>query len=79
MQWLNPMNDPLIVYARTYVEARIDRLRQDPDKSRGASAIEWAIITGILALIAISVGWIIFRRVKSAANKINVDNGPGGG
>lgn len=78
MQWLNPMNDPVVVYVRSHVEARIERLREDPERSRGASAIEWAIITGILALIAITVGWVIFRRVKSAANKINVDNGPGG-
>lgn len=78
MQWLNPMNDPLVVYARTYVEARVQRLRDESDKSRGASAIEWAIITGILAFIAITIGWVIYRRVKAAANKINVDNGPGG-
>ncbi|GAA0330807.1 MULTISPECIES: Flp family type IVb pilin [Actinoallomurus] len=78
MQWLNPMNDPVVVYVRSHVEARIERLREDSERSRGASAIEWAIITGILALIAITVGWVIFRRVKSAANKINVDNGPGG-
>jgi len=78
MQWLNPMNDPLIVYARSYAELRIDRLRNETDRSRGASAIEWAIITGILAFIAITIGWVIYRRVKSAANKINVNNGPGG-
>jgi hypothetical protein len=78
MQWLNPMNDPLVVYARTYVEARIQRLRDEPGRSRGASAIEWAIITGILAFIAITIGWVIYRRVRAAANKINVDDGPGG-
>lgn len=77
MQWLNPMNDPAVTYIRTRVEARIDRLRTETDRSRGASAIEWAIITGILALIAITVGWVIYHRVTAAANKINVDNGPG--
>jgi Flp pilus assembly pilin Flp len=77
MQWLNPMNDPLVAYVRSCVEMRIHRLRQETDRSRGASAIEWAIITGILALIAITVGWVIYRRVTAAANKINVDNGPG--
>lgn len=78
MQWLNPMNDPLVVYARTYVAARIQRLRDEPDRSRGASAIEWAIITGILAFIAITIGWVIYRRVRTAADKISVDNGPAG-
>ena len=77
MQWLNPMNDPLVAYVRSCVEMRIHRLRQETDRSRGASAIEWAIITGILALIAITVGWVIYRRVTTAANKINVDNGAG--
>ncbi|GLY76810.1 hypothetical protein [Actinoallomurus iriomotensis] len=77
MQWLNPMNDPVVAYIRSHVEMRIHRLRQETDRTRGASAIEWAIITGILALIAITVGWVIYRRVTAAANKINVDNGPG--
>jgi Flp pilus assembly pilin Flp len=77
MQWLNPMNDPLVAYVRSCVEMRIHRLRHETDRSRGASAIEWAIITGILALIAITVGWVIYRRVTTAANKINVNNGPG--
>ncbi len=77
MQWLNPMNDPLVAYVRACVGTRIHRLRTETDRTRGASAIEWAIITGILALIAITVGWVIYRRVTAAANKINVDNGPG--
>jgi Flp pilus assembly pilin Flp len=76
MQWLNPMNDPVVTYIRSHVEMRIHRLRQETDRTRGASAIEWAIITGILALIAITVGWVIYRRVTAAANKINVNNGP---
>ncbi|MFB9837711.1 hypothetical protein [Actinoallomurus acaciae] len=71
------MNDPVVTYIRSHVEMRIQRLRQATDKTRGASAIEWAIITGILALIAITVGWVIYRRVTTAANKINVNNGPG--
>jgi Flp pilus assembly pilin Flp len=77
MQWLNPMNDPVVAYVRSRVEMRIHRLRHETDRSRGASAIEWAIITGILALIAITVGWVIYNRVTTAANKINVNNGPG--
>jgi Flp pilus assembly pilin Flp len=77
MQWLNPMNDPVVAYVRSRVEMRIHRLRNETDRSRGASAIEWAIITGILALIAITVGWVIYNRVTTAANKIKVNNGPG--
>ena len=37
---------------------------------RGASAIEWAIITGLLAMIALGVGVVIYNKVTSAANDI---------
>ncbi len=70
MQSLNPLNDPLVAYAWSFVEARVERLRDDDEKSRGASAIEWAIITGLLAMIALGVGVVIYRKVRSAANNI---------
>jgi Flp pilus assembly pilin Flp len=70
MQWLNPMNDPLVAYIRSCVGSRIYRLRNETDRTRGASAIEWAIITGLLAMIALGVGVVIYRKVRSAANDI---------
>ncbi|MFL6056814.1 MAG: Flp family type IVb pilin [Actinoallomurus sp.] len=70
MQSLNPMNDPFVAYVWSSVQLRIQRLRDDTERSRGASAIEWAIITGLLAMIALAVGVIIVRKVKSAANDI---------
>jgi Flp pilus assembly pilin Flp len=63
---MNPMNDPFVAYVWSAVRVRIDRLREDD----GASAIEWAIITGLLAMIALGVGVVILRKVKSAANNI---------
>jgi Flp pilus assembly pilin Flp len=65
-----PTNDPLVAYAWSFVEARVERLRQDDQRTRGASAIEWAIITGLLAMIALGVGVVIYRKVRSAANNI---------
>jgi Flp pilus assembly pilin Flp len=65
-----PTDDPRVAYAWSFVEARVERLRQDDDRTRGASAIEWAIITGLLAMIAIFIGAVIFRKVKGAANDI---------
>lgn len=67
---LKPTNDPFVAYAWSFVEARVERLRSDEERMRGASAIEWAIITGLLAMIALGVGVVIYRKVKSAANNI---------
>jgi Flp pilus assembly pilin Flp len=72
---LNPLNDPAVVYLRAQLAARLHRLRSEADRSRGASAIEWAIITGILAAIAIAVGAIIKSKVSSAANSISTGDG----
>jgi Flp pilus assembly pilin Flp len=63
---MNPMNDLFVAYVWSAVRVRVDRLRDD----RGASAIEWAIITGLLAMIALGVGVVILRKVRSAANNI---------
>ncbi|MCW2903581.1 MAG: hypothetical protein JWO67_5846 [Streptosporangiaceae bacterium] len=67
---MNPLKDPAIVYLRVLLATRVDRLRTDADRSRGASAIEWAIITGILALIAIGIGVTIKKKVDDAAANI---------
>jgi Flp pilus assembly pilin Flp len=67
---MNPLHDPRILYLRTLLAVRVDRLRDGTDRSRGASAIEWAIITGILALIAIGIGVTIKNKVDDAASNI---------
>jgi Flp pilus assembly pilin Flp len=53
------------------VAVRLARLRDDEERDRGASAIEWAIITAILALLAITIGAIITKKVTDKANTIN--------
>jgi Flp pilus assembly pilin Flp len=78
---LNPLNDPAVVYLRVQLATRLHRLRAEAgsghggESSRGASAIEWAIITGILAAIAIAVGAVIKSKVSSAANSISTGDG----
>lgn len=67
----NPMNDPIVVYLRAMASARVARLRSEEERSRGASAIEWAIITAILALLAITIGAVITKKVTDKANTIN--------
>ncbi|RKS76295.1 hypothetical protein BZB76_1646 [Actinomadura pelletieri DSM 43383] len=67
----NPFNDPTVAYLRAVLGTRLARLRSDEERDRGASAIEWAIITAILALLAITIGAIITRKVTEKANNIN--------
>jgi Flp pilus assembly pilin Flp len=68
VNYLNPFNDPFIEYLKMMVSKRIYHARRS---DRGASAIEWAIITGLLAIIALAIFIIIERKIKSAANSIN--------
>ncbi|MFD0905706.1 hypothetical protein [Actinomadura sediminis] len=67
----NPMNDPSVAYLRALFDDRLARLRDEDERSRGASAIEWAIITALLAAIAIAIGGIILEKVRDKANSIN--------
>ena len=84
LHMINPLNDPAVVYLRVQLATRLHRLRTEAgsadsadsgESSRGASAIEWAIITGILAAIAIAVGAVIRSKVSSAANSISTGDG----
>ncbi|WP_254715603.1 Flp family type IVb pilin [Actinomadura sp. NAK00032] len=71
MDPLNPLDHPSVLYLRAMLGARVARLRAEEDRSRGASAIEWAIITAILALIAITIGAVIQKKISDKANSIN--------
>jgi Flp pilus assembly pilin Flp len=71
---MNPLHEPTVLYLRALLSDRVSRLR-DEDTSRGASAIEWAVITGLLAFIAIGIGGLIYTAIKGAANNINTGDG----
>ncbi|WP_030174800.1 Flp family type IVb pilin [Spirillospora albida] len=68
---MNPLDHPSVVYLRAMLGVRLDLLRSEEERSRGASAIEWAIITAILALIAITIGAVIQKKIQDKANSIN--------
>ncbi|MFC6885668.1 MULTISPECIES: hypothetical protein [Actinomadura] len=70
MSPLNPMNDPALVYLRAVLADRWHRLRTREERDVGASAIEWAIITAILALIAITIGAVIQKKIQDKADSI---------
>jgi Flp pilus assembly pilin Flp len=65
---MNPLNDPIVQYLRALLGRRLAAVRHD---DRGASAIEWAIITGLLAIIALTIFVIIRTKIIGAAHKIN--------
>lgn len=68
---MNPLNDPGIEYLRALLGRRLAAARSG---DRGASAIEWAIITGLLAIIALAIFIIIKTKIVGAAN--NIKTGP---
>jgi len=68
----NPLNHPVIQHLVLVVEARFERVRSQ-DSSLGASAIELAIITAVLAAIAIAIGTIVYNKIRDTANNINTD------
>lgn len=49
--------------------ARLERARDD---ERGASAVEWVIITALLVGIASAVGLIILNTLQDGANSIDL-------
>jgi Flp pilus assembly pilin Flp len=68
----NPLNHPVIQHLVLVVQARFERVRSQ-DSSLGASAIELAIITAVLAAIAIAIGTIVYNKIRDTANNINTD------
>jgi Flp pilus assembly pilin Flp len=68
---MNPLNEPHVEYLRLLLGKRLAAARSS---DRGASAIEWAIITGLLAIIALAIFIIIKTKIIGAAN--NIKTGP---
>jgi Flp pilus assembly pilin Flp len=61
-------------YAEANVRLRMAKAsRMAQDGERGASAIEWVIITAILIVIVGAVGIIITNKLKDKATSLNLD------
>ncbi|GGT15487.1 hypothetical protein ACFFV7_35030 [Nonomuraea spiralis] len=71
------MQHPWIVYLTAYLGVRIHRARTAP--SRGASAVEWVIITAIIAGVALGLATLIKTLVEQKSNDIQGTFGGGGG
>lgn len=66
----NPVSNPVLQYALAFVQVRHARVRSG-ELDRGASAIEWAIITAVLAVIAVAIGKTIYDKVTQKAAEID--------
>ena len=58
-----------IVYLRTVCAGRIAHARRS---QRGASAVEWVLISALLIGIAIAVGAIILAKLTGKANDLDL-------
>lgn len=70
------MNHPWIIYLVAFLSVRIHRARTAP--SRGASAVEWVIITAIIAGVALGLATLISQLVTEKQGDIQ-DSFSGGG
>jgi Flp pilus assembly pilin Flp len=64
----NPTNQAVLLL-KVFVEGRIQHARRS---ERGASAVEWVLITALLIGVAIAVGAIILTRLTAKANSIDL-------
>ncbi|WP_198664335.1 hypothetical protein [Jiangella endophytica] len=77
MKLLNTSPSAPLGWLLLSLRARTDRARRAPE--RGASAIEFVIITAILVALAAAVGVVIYNLVTSEAESIDIPDAPGGG
>ncbi|MFC4115543.1 hypothetical protein [Nonomuraea zeae] len=62
------MNHPWIIYLTAYLSVRVHRARTAP--TRGASAVEWVIITAIIAGVALGLATLIKTLVEQKQEEI---------
>ena len=71
MKIFHPPRGPVATYLGAMLAAHAERLRQArQDGERGASAVELAIITGILVLLIVGIVTVIYTVVNKAKTNI---------
>ena len=68
--------NPAVDYLTTMLRARIALVRtaaegEGEERSLGASAVEWAVITLIVLVIVTGVGYVIYNAVNTKAGDIS--------
>lgn len=71
------LSHPWIAYVIAVLSVRIERARNAPTK--GASAVEWVIITAIIAGVALGLATLIKGLVEGKQAEISSQFGGGGG
>ena len=61
---------PAVEYLRTMLGARIAEARADRDRERGASVVEWVVITTIVVVLAITIGVAITNLLNTKSGDI---------
>lgn len=64
-------------YLQLMLQHHLYKARHADD--RGASAIEWVIISAILVAIAVAIGGVIYNKIKTKADSLNMDTPSFGG
>jgi Flp pilus assembly pilin Flp len=64
-------------FLELFLRARVDRARTAD--SRGASAIEWVVISAIVVAIVLVIGGILTAALQNKANEVSQDIGGSGG
>lgn len=71
------LSDPTLLSPLTpagYLELVLrDRIRRTARHDRGASAIEWVVITALLVGIALAVATVLRFKILAKANSLNLD------
>lgn len=63
-------------YAEAHVRLRMEKAFDLAEAGeRGASAIEWVIISAVLILIAGVVGGILYNKITAKATSLDLDSG----
>ncbi len=66
------------VGAAHFLEATLRNRLQHARRDRGASVIEWVIISAVLVILVGVVGGILYTKINSAANAVNLAPAVGG-
>lgn len=63
----NSLFAPVVGYLRVMLSTRLAEARSE-DRERGASVVEWVVITTIVVVLAVGVGIIITDALTAKAN-----------
>jgi Flp pilus assembly pilin Flp len=69
---------PAVDYLRVTFAARLAEARRE-DRERGASVVEWVVITTIVVVIAVTVGVLITNALTTKGNQIQTCINQAGG